>query len=554
MTFGRMRILLATLLLPLAAQAITITSTSATGTTPQVFIGRAGCNANTGIPFVIDPQLGTAPDPTTITVGVTRSDGTCRSTSGGTLDRTFPPTFTGTTANVTILPTDFLNSSSGDAGVATCSSVGGSTASPAIYFVCAEFRTSTAFGGASVVAADLQVNFATTGPTPPTQPAVAPGDGHLRISWQPGSSAEGPFIQTYDVHVVPHGQAVDLTKRSVTVNAQTNADATATDDQKPLVNGSLYDVSVVATDSYGNVSDPSPLQSAQPVAIEDFYNTYRDNGGQALGGGGCGSTGGLTWIAGLSLTAALLARRRRKARAGLLGALLLGALALPAQAESKYDRPPRKLLFELKLDRYSPQVDSEAGLTGTPYRDVFGTRRPLRWQLEVDWEVAHPFGSLLLGGTVGYWQNIGKGLLPDGTPSQDTALLDVIPFGVVATYRFDYLADRFRWFPLIPYAQAGLSRALWASFNGRGDVSQRARPGSGGRGSGWTNGYTTALGVAFALDALDPDLSREAYTVMGIQRTSFFAEYGWTRLDNFRSGNALILSDRGWRFGLSLEF
>jgi hypothetical protein len=34
--------------------------------------------------------------------------------------------------------------------------------------------------------------------------------------------------------------------------------------------------------------------------------------------------------------------------------------------------------------------------------------------------------------------------------------------------------------------------------------------------------------VAFALDALDPDPdpSREAYMMMGIQRTSAFAEYG----------------------------
>jgi hypothetical protein len=547
-----MRILLATLLLPLAAQAITITSTSGTGTPPQIFIGKTACNSNTGIPFLIDTQLTVAPDPSTITVGVTRNDATCRSSSGGTLDRTFTPTFSGTTATVTIFPSDILNTASGDAGVTSCSGVTGSTASPAVYFVCAEYRTTTVLG-TTVAAADMQINFATVGPTPPTQPGVAPGDGALRVSWQPGNSAESPFIEHYDVHVVPTGQAVDLTKRSTSISAQTSTDATVTDDNISLVNGSLYDVSVAAIDKYGNMSALStPFPGAKPVPIDDFYNTYRNQGGHAQGGGGCGSAGGLTWIAGLALAAALLARRRRKARAGLLGALLLGALALPAQAaSSKYDRAPRKLLFELKLDRYSPQVDSEAGLTGTPYRNIFGSRRPLRWQLEVDWEVAHPFGSLLIGGTVGYWQNIGKGLLPDGTPSQDTALLDVIPFGAVVTYRFDYLADRFRWFPLIPYAQAGLSRALWASFNGRGDVSRRA---TGGRGSGWTNGYTTALGVAFALDALDPDLSREAYSVMGIQRTSIFAEYGWTRLDNFRSGNALILSDRAWRFGLSLEF
>ena len=40
----------------------------------------------------------------------------------------------------------------------------------------------------------------------------------------------------------------------------------------------------------------------------------------------------------------------------------------------------------------------------------------------------------------------------------------------------------------------------------------------------------------------------------GIQRTSLFAEYGWTRLDDFHKSGTLILSDRAWRFGLSVEF
>ena len=40
----------------------------------------------------------------------------------------------------------------------------------------------------------------------------------------------------------------------------------------------------------------------------------------------------------------------------------------------------------------------------------------------------------------------------------------------------------------------------------------------------------------------------------GIQRTCFFAEYGWTRLNDFGKSGALILSDRAWRFGLSVEF
>jgi hypothetical protein len=40
----------------------------------------------------------------------------------------------------------------------------------------------------------------------------------------------------------------------------------------------------------------------------------------------------------------------------------------------------------------------------------------------------------------------------------------------------------------------------------------------------------------------------------GIQRTSLFAEYGWTFLNDFNRGGALILTDRAWRFGLAVEF
>jgi len=60
--------------------------------------------------------------------------------------------------------------------------------------------------------------------------------------------------------------------------------------------------------------------------------------------------------------------------------------------------------------------------------------------------------------------------------------------------------------------------------------------------------------VAVDLGAIDESLAREAYVGTGIQRTSLFAEYGWTRLNDFGKSGALILSDRAWRFGVSVEF
>jgi MYXO-CTERM domain-containing protein len=354
--------------------------------------------------------------------------------------------------------------------------------------------------------------------------------------------------------VLAIGQAdIDDTKGTSIQAPQLNADVSQTDDGAQLQDDVAYNVVIRATDQYGNLSEPSGAVPGTPIHILDFYGLYRTDGGRATGGGGCSSPGPATWIAVLALLTALFARRRKKTRNGALLVAFVTVLAPKAQAAG-YERPKRFLLVALKVDRYDPKVDSEAGLTANPYHQIFGPRAPLRYQLEVDWEAWHPYGSLLFGVTAGYWQNFGKGLVADTrAKSQDTALLDVVPIGLIATYRFDQLADMWPRFPVIPYVQAGVMRALWASFNGTGSVSKDANGGSG-KGSGWTWGYTTALGVAFALDAIDPDLSREAYQDTGIQRSSIFAEYGWTRLDGFHNNTSLILSDRAWRFGVAMEF
>jgi MYXO-CTERM domain-containing protein len=420
-----------------------------------------------------------------------------------------------------------------------------SSANPLTNVLCVQYL---ALGGLST--ASVNVSYALAKPTPPQDLSYTAGDRHFRVNWSPGDAAE--TIATYDVHVVLAG-TTSTGGTANTVSAKTNADIEHTDDGTALQNDAGYTVRVVAHDTYGNVSDPSDSITATPVPSSDFYEHYREEGGSALGGHGCTTGGASAWIAGGALAMALLLRRRRKARNG---AALIALFALVAPSARAEERPSPRFLVGFKMDRYDPKVDSEPGLTGTPYHDVFGPRAPPRYQLEFDWEVAHPFGSLLIGATAGFWQNYGKAILVSSTPgtaqqSQDTTTLNVFPFGLIATYRFDWLADRWERFPFIPYAQAGLMRALWVTYDGRGDVS---KPQQGGRGSGWTSGYTTALGVAVNLNALDPTLAREAYVDTGIQRTALFAEYGWTYLSNFNKRGALILSDHAWRFGVSVEF
>ena len=544
----RIAFALAAALTPVAASAVTLTVNNRSD---EVRIGINQCKS---LQLIARWDLQTAPTGTDRIrlIGARNGSGACSSTSATTApDRTFlDRTPTAQNEFETVSASDMVLSTS-DAGVQPCDDpdvTSRSSANPLTNMLCLQYSLSSVFGGSSVTTASVNVKYALAPPFPPIDVSVAAGDGHLKVYWAKGDDAE--IIVQYDVHVEPETGGTDGGIAAIVTS--TYADVSTTDDGQPLQNDTGYFITIVATDSYGNVSQPSEEVPGVPVATADFYNHYRDEGGSARG---CASGGASVWIAGIAIALALLLRRRSKARNGASLVALLAVLAPGARA-AESERHPR-FLIGFKLDTYDPKVDSEPGLTGTPYHDVFGARKPLRFQLEFDWEVAHPFGALLVGATAGFWQNYGKAILrssPPGSPqpSEDTTLLNVFPFGLIATYRFDWLANRWSRFPFIPYAQLGLMRALWASYNGKGNVS--SDPNNGGNGKGWTNGYTAALGMALSLNVIDVDLARETYLDTGIQRTSLFAEYGWTYLDNFKKSGALILTDRAWRFGLSVEF
>jgi len=545
----------AVLAAPFAAQAQTgfvLTSPEAlpiNNQRPQIFIGANTCRTQslsfhwdlTGIGGVGTGQV--------VNIGKVHNASECSSTTvptGAGESLTPAPSQNNTGDDVVTAQSMILDP---DAGLPNgCDNTTITSAAPWTTFYCVQVASNSAITGSNVVFEDIQINYALAPPTPPVQLTISPGDAHLKVSWAAGNPSEN--IDSYDVHVVVADAGLGSPAKSV--KDQLNADVTQTDDNTPLKNDTTYDVFVVANDRYGNRSQPSRSVPGTPVQVLDFYGLYREDGGHSKGG--CSSAGAGTWVALLALATGMLVRRRKKVRNGAALVAFFALLAPKAHAEG-YQRPDRFLLVGVKVDRYDPKIDSEHGLTGNPYHQIFGPRAPLRWQIEADWEAWHPFGSLLIGGTVGYWQNFGKGrVAADLTQrSGDTALLDVIPLGVVLTYRFDYLADLYPRFPVIPYLQGGLMRAFWASFNGVGNISKDPT-GQGGHGSGWTSGYTTAVGIALALDAIDPELSREAFQDTGIQRSSVFAEYGWTRLDNFRRGNALVLSDRAFRFGVEMEF
>jgi hypothetical protein len=216
---------------------------------------------------------------------------------------------------------------------------------------------------------------------------------------------------------------------------------------------------------------------------------------------------------------------------------------------------PQRFAFELRFSPYSPDIDSEPGLSGAPYQSVFGTMKRLMIGAELDWQVIRiPFlGTLGPGAFVGYTTMSAKAGLKvphvDGrTTSDEDTSLDIFPMGVVAVLR----ADTF-WkdagIPIIPYAKLGPAFALWRAYNETGTSVA-----AGTDGKGHTNGFVWALGAMFSLNFLDPYAARNFDNELGVNNTTIFAEYYSLDLTGFGQSNALRVGQNGWAFGLAFEF
>lgn len=87
---------------------------------------------------------------------------------------------------------------------------------------------------------------------------------------------------------------------------------------KGLVNGKSYAVAVAARDLRGNVGKLSDVSCGSPVSVTDFFELYREDGGQAGGGfcsiGARSAPGVGLWFGATALGALARYRRRRRRR------------------------------------------------------------------------------------------------------------------------------------------------------------------------------------------------------------------------------------------------
>jgi hypothetical protein len=227
--------------------------------------------------------------------------------------------------------------------------------------------------------------------------------------------------------------------------------------------------------------------------------------------------------------------------------------------------------FELKFGSYVPSIDNSAGLNGaTPFRDLFTNQfdmpkhKPdgrLLTQVEFDFQFLHKHGSLGIGATLGFYNRSthsfqysdANGMVacqvPMCTRSGDVTNLYIMPLSLLAVYRWDWLALKYK-VPLVPYVKIGLAYYIWWITNGSGSTSQFGKE----SGYGGSFGFVVHPGLAFLLDVIDPPAARTMDAELGINHTYLFFEMNYANVNGFGASNKLDLSDLTYNTGLAFEF
>lgn len=396
-------------------------------------------------------------------------------------------------------------------------------------YVCVHLLDSS---GDTVATGSAALELQLERPPPPTSLKVAAGEHALHVSWSAGAATTGATASSerYKVHASAGGTTVSSGKISSTSLRLGG-----------LVNGTTYDVWVVAYSEAGNASDASAQSAGTPAPVDDFYEIYRREGGPEQRG--CQSGDGAAWPAGLATLALLIRRRRVRRRAGAAGGAALLLLVTLAPAPARAAPRPRGSI-ELGVGTYRPSIDTQFQGAARPYADVFGSRLRPVFQLLGSWTAwAGASGQLELGVRAGFFRATGHGRFADGTTSLDTTALGIIPSGAIVTGRLQLE----RWgVPLEPYARLGLERYNWWVTDGDGKTSRR----------GATHGWSAGLGLALSLNGFDRASARELAEETGLQQLSIFAEAEWARIDEFGHKGSWDLSPRGvsWIGGLRVAF
>ena len=391
--------------------------------------------------------------------------------------------------------------------------------------------------------ADAKIVVDTTRPASPSNLTAVATENTIKVDFEPSPDSD---INRYFVYwsSSPFDGGVDpdsLTLERRPIGEESSATVSVTLDPTREV----Y-VAIAAEDMAGNLSSLSGVAQATVVETNDFWEQYRQAGGDEDGGCATTTAHPSPWLLVFGVVLAATRRRRRFAITAALVAILLTA-PLSASAES-----PTFGAFELKFGGYYPAIDDEFGGSG-PFADVFGTKNLLLGEIEVDGWLWQGFGKLGIGGHIAYTRVKGGAVPTEETSGEaegieDTTAFSLIPMRLSLIYRFDWLAQHTA-IPLAASIKVGPDFYRWRITNANGETATF----DGDPGSGWKKGWHVAAGLQLLLDFIDPATAAAFDLSWGINNSYLFVEYMVTRIDDFGAAG-FDLSDNMWLFGLSFEF
>tara|TARA_B100000609_G_C17222227_1_gene441013 strand:+ start:2016 stop:4058 length:2043 start_codon:yes stop_codon:yes gene_type:complete len=279
--------------------------------------------------------------------------------------------------------------------------------------------------------------------------------------------------------------------------------------------------------------------------------------------------GWLHWGLLLLLLTWYLRRRINLRSAAALGILFFGLSGLPSNANAKAKGSPRNFGFELRLGPYTPQINQEGNLgQNTPYTSFFGNGPQLMIEGGLEWLIFKGFGSVGIGGSIGFTWASGEAKAPGTNTGGLTSVLtqnqttteettsnqtgfQIVPLRFDISYRFDYFAQK-NGFPLVPYIRGGLDYYIWWVTDSNGALATYTDGGKTDTAIGGRLGFHFAVGVQFLLDVVEPRAARTFDVEFGVNHTYLFAEWHMSWVGVVTPG--MNLSDSMIRAGLMLQF
>lgn len=236
-------------------------------------------------------------------------------------------------------------------------------------------------------------------------------------------------------------------------------------------------------------------------------------------------------------------------RALVASLALVAGLGSLAHADS-----PRNMLFEFHGGGYLPLIDEGLDNGTTPYKDVFGDDSMTLLRIHIDYELWQEFGTLAVGGGIGYGWNNGKAIAMDGTKSEDDVGFNIAPITLSLIYRWDWAAVKYS-VPFVPYAKVGLTGILWWATDASDDIANARGPdGEERSGAGLTVGWHVSGGLQFLLDIFSSSMATQFDEESGVNNSYIFVEFTHSQVDDFGSDSSIDLSADSLSFGLAFEF